>query len=162
MQKAFGTRLSSELGPSWRSDKYLSSIRWRGAKADARPSRPPLGDTTMFKTMTAWGRPQMVHNLMQPSTPEPENFRNAPRCQARTRAKMSCRSPAVSGKRVCRMHGGTSPGAPKGERNGRWRTGAWTREARALRAEAAWLLDILERSPGSHLIRSRKGSACHG
>lgn len=30
--------------------------------------------------------------------------------------------------------------------NGRWRSGAWTREARALRAEAAWLLKTINGS----------------
>ena len=30
----------------------------------------------------------------------------------------------------CRMHGGKSPGAPKGERNGNYRHGRETKEAR--------------------------------
>lgn len=36
-----------------------------------------------------------------------------------------------------------SPGAPKGEANGRWRNGAWTLEARKLRADAMQLLDAV-------------------
>ena len=36
----------------------------------------------------------------------------SPRCRARTRAGTPCRSPAMTNGR-CRMHGGTSPGAPK-------------------------------------------------
>jgi len=38
------------------------------------------------------------------------------------------------------MHGGTNPGAPKGETNGNWKGGEFTREAVALRREAAALL----------------------
>lgn len=42
----------------------------------------------------------------------------SPRCGARTRAGTPCRSPAVSGRSRCRMHGGaTGSGAPKGNRN---------------------------------------------
>lgn len=42
----------------------------------------------------------------------------SPRCGAKTRAGGSCRSPAVHGKRRCRMHGGArDSGAPKGNRN---------------------------------------------
>ncbi|WP_433908771.1 hypothetical protein [Sphingomonas yabuuchiae] len=50
----------------------------------------------------------------------------------------------MRGKRVCRMHGGMSPGAPKGSAHGRWRNGAWTLEARKLRADARQLLAIVE------------------
>ncbi|RSU54081.1 hypothetical protein BRX43_03185 [Sphingomonas sp. S-NIH.Pt15_0812] len=78
------------------------------------------------------------------SNNEPKQFAAAPRCQARTRSGKSCRSAAVHGKRVCRMHGGMSPGAPKGEAHGRWRNGAWTLEARQLRADAKRLLAIVE------------------
>ncbi|WP_428630394.1 HGGxSTG domain-containing protein [Sphingopyxis sp.] len=44
---------------------------------------------------------------------------NAPRCHARTRAGTACQSPAVHGKRRCRMHGGTNPGAPTGNSHAR-------------------------------------------
>jgi glucans biosynthesis protein len=53
----------------------------------------------------------------------------SPRCQAQTRQKQPCRSPAVRGKRVCRMHGGSSPGAPQGAANGAWKDGAWSNDA---------------------------------
>jgi hypothetical protein len=47
------------------------------------------------------------------------------RCGALTRAGELCRAPAILGKQRCRMHGGRSPGAPKGNRNaethGLWR-----------------------------------------
>jgi hypothetical protein len=38
------------------------------------------------------------------------------RCGARTRRGSQCRSPAMPNGR-CRMHGGLSPGAPKGNKN---------------------------------------------
>jgi hypothetical protein len=40
----------------------------------------------------------------------------SPRCGARTRSGSLCRSPAMPNGR-CRMHGGPSPGAPKGNKN---------------------------------------------
>jgi len=40
----------------------------------------------------------------------------------------------------CRMHGGSSPGAPRGEANGNYRHGRFTCEAIAERRQlAAWL-----------------------
>ena len=53
----------------------------------------------------------------------------APRCKARSkRTGEPCRSPAVRGFRVCRMHGARG-GAPEGARNGNYRHGARTKEA---------------------------------
>ncbi|WP_091680240.1 HGGxSTG domain-containing protein [Methylocapsa palsarum] len=61
---------------------------------------------------------------------EPSHLRQARRCLAKTRRGTQCQSPAVSGKRRCRMHGGAAgSGAPKGERNGNWRHGGFTAEA---------------------------------
>jgi len=78
-----------------------------------------------------------------PMSPEPENLRNAPRCQARNRAGKSCGCPAVTGKRVCKHHGGLSPGAPRGRANGSWKHGRNTNEAVALRRAASRLLKEL-------------------
>lgn len=62
-------------------------------------------------------------------------FAVAPRCLARTRAATACQSPAVRGKKRCRMHGGASgSGAPAGELNGAWRDGNRSNEAIKLRA----------------------------
>jgi hypothetical protein len=56
----------------------------------------------------------------------------APRCTARSkRSGQRCRSPAVRGWSVCRMHGARG-GAPEGERNGNYRHGARTKESKAL------------------------------
>jgi hypothetical protein len=49
-------------------------------------------------------------------------------CGARTRSGAFCQCPAMpNGK--CRIHGGLSPGAPRGTANGNYRDGFWTREA---------------------------------
>jgi hypothetical protein len=51
------------------------------------------------------------------------------RCGARTRSGQPCQSPAVSGKRRCRMHGGArGSGAPRGNKNA-LKSGFYTREA---------------------------------
>ena len=68
---------------------------------------------------------------------QPSPFRLIPRCCARTRAGTPCMSPAVRGKKRCRMHGGAKGvGAPKGERNGAYRTGMRTAEMIDMRREA--------------------------
>ena len=48
---------------------------------------------------------------------EPKALANSPRCLARTRLGTECQSPAVKGRKRCRMHGGTNRGAPKGNKN---------------------------------------------
>jgi len=54
---------------------------------------------------------------------------SSPRCGAKTRSGRPCKSPAVRGKRRCRMHGGApGSGAPLGNQNA-LRHGAYTREA---------------------------------
>jgi len=57
------------------------------------------------------------------------NLRAAPRCGARTRAGGRCRCPAIHGRARCRIHGGLSPGAPKGVKNGSYVDGTFTTEA---------------------------------
>jgi hypothetical protein len=53
----------------------------------------------------------------------------APRCRAKSkRTGQRCRSPAVNGYRVCRMHGARG-GAPEGKRNGNFRHGGRTKDA---------------------------------
>lgn len=55
----------------------------------------------------------------------------SPRCGARTRAATACLSPAMPNGR-CRMHGGTSPGAPSGNRRA-YKHGLYGREMACLR-----------------------------
>lgn len=53
---------------------------------------------------------------------------DTPPCGARTRGGGACRYPAMpNGK--CRIHGGASPGAPRGAANGNYLDGYWTCEA---------------------------------
>ena len=60
------------------------------------------------------------------------------KCRARTRSGQPCRAPAMPNGR-CRMHGGTSPGAPKGNKNA-LKHGRYTAEEIANRREIAALL----------------------
>ena len=70
----------------------------------------------------------------------------SPRCGAKTRSGKPCRSPAVAGKRRCRMHGGAyGSGAPLGNQNAR-KHGLYTREA------------IEERKKTKHIFREMSQS----
>ena len=61
-----------------------------------------------------------------------------PRCGARTRSGTPCQSPAMANGR-CRMHGGKSPGAPRGNSNA-LRHGLYSAEAISERRELAALI----------------------
>jgi uncharacterized protein YjcR len=62
------------------------------------------------------------------------------RCGAKTRSGAACRSPAVSGRKRCRMHGGArGSGAPRANRNAR-KHGLFTRDAIAERRQIQALL----------------------
>jgi len=65
-----------------------------------------------------------------------------PRCGARTRRGSQCQSPAMPNGR-CRMHGGMSPGAPKGNKNA-FKHGRYAAEAIALRRDVAALLRAMK------------------
>jgi hypothetical protein len=65
----------------------------------------------------------------------------APRCAAKSkRSGNQCKAPAIRGKRVCRMHGGKSPGAPCGKLHGRYVDGRETQQAKAARKEVRDLI----------------------
>lgn len=68
-------------------------------------------------------------------------IRSAPRCGARNRAGQPCQCPAIRGRMRCRLHGGLSPGAPKGQANGKYTDGYFTAEAVA---ERRWINDMLK------------------
>ena len=80
-------------------------------------------------------------------------MRLSPRCGAKTRAGRPCASPAVRGKKRCRMHGGApGSGAPADNRNA-LKEGLFTsvaiqerRQANALLREAYSLLKTLNDS----------------
>jgi uncharacterized protein YjcR len=64
----------------------------------------------------------------------------SPRCGAKTRSCGACRSPAVHGKKRCRMHGGApGSGAPKANQNAH-KHGLFTRDAIAERRQVQALL----------------------
>jgi len=65
---------------------------------------------------------------------------SAPRCAAKSkRTGQPCGSPAVTGYKVCRMHG-AGGGAPSGAKNGNYRHGNETRASKDLRAEMMTLI----------------------
>jgi hypothetical protein len=64
----------------------------------------------------------------------------SPRCGAKTRSGGACRSPAVLGRKRCRMHGGAEgSGAPKANQNAR-KHGLFTRDAIAEQRQIRTLL----------------------
>jgi len=71
----------------------------------------------------------------------------SPRCGARTRTGSPCRSPAMANGRG-RLHGGLSPGAPKGNRNA-LKHGCYTAEALASRREVAALIRAMRALAGT-------------
>jgi glucans biosynthesis protein len=64
---------------------------------------------------------------------------NLKRCGARTRAGTACQRRPVAGRKRCRLHGGLSPGAPRGSDNGNYKNGDWTTDAIA---ERQWLRSL--------------------
>jgi hypothetical protein len=66
----------------------------------------------------------------------------SPRCGARTRNGNPCQSPAMPNGR-CRMHGGMSPGAPKGNKNA-LKHGHYTNEAIAARRNISELMRAIK------------------
>jgi hypothetical protein len=78
--------------------------------------------------------------MNQALTTRLNNMRDAPRCGARTRAGGQCQCPAIRGRKRCRIHGGLSPGAPRGKQNGNFKDGSWTCEAEQ---ERRWAKEML-------------------
>jgi uncharacterized protein YjcR len=81
-----------------------------------------------------------------------DHIRNAgpmlasPRCGAKARSGGACRSPAVHGKKRCRMHGGArGSGAPNTNQNAR-KHGLFTRDAIAERRQIQALLGETRRT----------------
>jgi hypothetical protein len=70
------------------------------------------------------------------------HMHRTPRCLARTRRGTPCQSPAMPNSR-CRMHGGMSPGAPKGNKNA-FKHGRYAADAIARRREIRELLRAMK------------------
>lgn len=67
-------------------------------------------------------------------------MRQSPRCGAKTRKGTPCQSPAVKGKKRCRMHGGAKgSGAPLGNQNA-FKHGEHSHEAKEFRRHVRHLL----------------------
>jgi hypothetical protein len=96
----------------------------------------------------------MTDNPKHP--PEMGQVSQAVRCGAKTRSGAPCKSAPVTGRRRCRMHGGADgSGAPKGERNGNYKHGRYTKEVAATRRwlrEAIQTLRELNKSPHENLL----------
>jgi hypothetical protein len=65
---------------------------------------------------------------------------HTPSCGAMTKAGIPCQRPASRGRKRCRLHGGLSPGAPKGRQNGNYKNGEWTIESIE---ERRWLRSLI-------------------
>jgi len=61
-------------------------------------------------------------------------------CKARTRTGELCQRKPIIGQSRCRLHGGLSPGAPRGPKNGNFKNGDWTTEAIE---ERRWLRSLV-------------------
>jgi len=78
------------------------------------------------------------------------NLAKARRCGAKTRAGHPCRQAAVRDRSRCRMHGGAKgSGGPRSMRNGNFKHGLHTREAksihRSLRTKILEIRELLQR-----------------
>ena len=79
------------------------------------------------------------------SEKKPLAMHHSPRCGAKSkRTGLPCKAPAMKNGR-CRMHGGKSPGAPKGNSNA-LKHGAYTREVKELRKIVKNLIKISKES----------------
>ena len=87
--------------------------------------------------------------MQSPMSTEAAMVERNSRCGAKTRMGTRCESPAMPNGR-CRMHGGSSPGAPKGNKNalkhGRYTAEASTPSRQALPASAEWVLNLIRES----------------
>src|SRR3979411_2437203 len=77
------------------------------------------------------------------------DMHRAKRCGARTRSGKPCQSPAMANGR-CRMHGGPSPGAPKGNQHA-YKHGRYSAEAIARRREISALIRVARALESSRL-----------
>jgi glucans biosynthesis protein len=93
----------------------------------------------------------MHPNSVRKGNRDSSRLKKAPRCLARTRKGNSCQSPAVAGKKRCRMHGGAAgSGAPSGKCNGAYRHGRMTRPAiEERRSYTTWLRSLRATAKGS-------------
>jgi hypothetical protein len=123
------------------SEQTLPHLHSPLGSAQPAPRQRPAEGHRRARTCTRWRPSRRWHgrnpgggiernqriNPMQSNLP----MHVSPRCRARTRKGSECQSPAMPNGR-CRMHGGKSPGAPKGNRNA-WKHGYYSAESIAFR-----------------------------
>lgn len=80
-------------------------------------------------------RDQMRRGRLKNGNPSGD-FMKAPRCGARNRRGVPCQSPAMRGKRRCRLHGGKSTGAKTTTGLQRIRMASWKDGSRSARLQA--------------------------
>ncbi len=125
-----------------RSRRYRASCRCWPDSAGPMPLRPHREETRGTRRLDPgvsadfWINPMNQHYATRL-----RNLRQAPRCAAKTRAGGSCQCPAMRGGTRCRLHGGLSPGAPCGAKNGNFKNGDWTAEAIE---ERKWLRSLVQ------------------
>ena len=106
---------SPKLAPEWRPTIHVYHHR-----GEPSPSPRP----------SPRGAQKTRNSLMDPTA----RLNAAPRCAAKSkRSQQACRAPAVKGRNVCHIHGGRSPGAPKGNVRAR-KHGHYSKEAIASQA----------------------------
>src|SRR5215218_2595591 len=115
------------------------SKRSQSSTSTSTPGGRPLSALSQRRAEL---RAEIKGNLMHKNKPLPMHLSR--RCGAKTRNERPCRSPAMPNGR-CRMHGGASPGAPKGEHNGNYRHGRFTNEAIACRRELGIWLRVMKK-----------------
>ena len=135
-EPASGDQVVAHLGDLARSAQPPS--RQRPAEGDGRACPRPCGRSGRRRHSRSprggGGTGNRRNNSMQSRLP----MHLSPRCGAQTRTGRPCRSPAMMNRR-CRMHGGVSPGAPRGNANAR-KHGLYTAEAHAARRTVAALI----------------------
>jgi hypothetical protein len=129
------------------SAKGGCAAQWRGGAAPQTFRCHPRQLVFGPKLPSPRGATKIEINPMNESIEtRPRNLNQAPHCGAKTRAGGSCRRPALHGRRRCRLHGGLSPGAPRGSKNGNYKTGDWTAEAIEERKWLRFLVRSLTKS----------------
>jgi hypothetical protein len=102
------------------------------------------------KLQHLWRHPLFRHSalIIMPGSPCKTNClcTSADDVEPRTRSARPCRSPAMPNGR-CRMHGGLSPGAPKGNKNA-LKHGRYTAKAIARRRDVSGLLRAMKALAG--------------
>src|SRR4051794_9772206 len=72
-----------------------------------------------------WSQPMDQVSAANPEAP----MHDVARCGAKNRAGMRCQSAPMKDRKRCCVHGGLSPRAPRGQKNGNYKDGHWTKEA---------------------------------